>query len=646
MKQAVILAGGKGTRLRDRLAGRPKPLVDVDGVPLLAWQLRFLHDAGIERVVLLVNHEAAQIVDYCCARGNFGLEIEFVDDGEPRGTAGAVIAVLDRLDDTFAVVYGDTMLHVDLDRMYRFHAARRPLAATLFLHPNDHPHDSDLVEIDDDGRVAALHPYPHPPGSEFPNLVNAALYIVERDALLRWADAPAPLDFAKDLFPRMLRAGQALAGYVSPEYIKDAGTPERLDRVVHDLRRGRIAQASLAVARPAVFIDRDGTLNPDPGHIRTPDDLVPFPGIGRALKRLNDAGLRTVLVTNQPVVARGECTPEMLRRIHARLEWRVAEDKALFDRIYYCPHHPDAGFAGEVAALKIPCDCRKPAPGMLLRARDELNLDLASSWLIGDSTSDAGAASRAGVTSVIVETGAAGLDDKYPYTADFTARDFADAVDFIVARYPALARCVESYASAAPGSAFFIGGLSRAGKSSFASALAREIRRRGGAAAVIRLDRWLLGAERRGNDVFGRYDLDELGRIATRLLDGRGRPQTIDVPFYSRRTKTRLPVPERLEIPAGAVMIFEGVVAVELARRLGRLADAIDIRADEAARRERVLREYRVRGLSRDAAEAVYESRHADEHVPVTELGLRAARYVSIDAVFADAAETTKAPLA
>jgi NDP-sugar pyrophosphorylase family protein len=119
MKQALVLAGGKGTRLRERLNGRPKPLIDIGGTPLLQRQLELLKQHGFERAVILVNHEAHQIVDFCAAHANFGMALQFVDDGEPRGTAGAVLAILDRAAPRFLVVYGDTMLNVDLDRLWR-----------------------------------------------------------------------------------------------------------------------------------------------------------------------------------------------------------------------------------------------------------------------------------------------------------------------------------------------------------------------------------------------------------------------------------------------------------------------------------------------------------------------------------------------
>lgn len=406
--QAVILAGGKGTRLASRLNGAPKPLVDVLGVPLLERQVLALRAAGLRRLIVLVNHEAGQIADFCAGRGHWGLDLAIVGDGAPRGTAGAALAAWPRLADEFVVIYGDTLFDIDFARLLAFHAADPGAAGTLFLHPNDHPQDSDLVEMAADGAVTAFHPYPHPAGAWLPNMVNAALYVLRREALAPWrrTEAPAPFDFAKDLFPRMIAAGARLRGYVSPEYIKDIGAPARLDQACEALAAGKVARASLRAPRPAVFLDRDGVLNAPAGHIARPEDLSVYPCAAEAVRLLRQAEFRTVLVTNQPVIARGECDEATLGRIHARLETELGAGGAFLDRIYHCPHHTDAGFPGEVAALKFACDCRKPRPGMLLRAAEELNIDLAASWMIGDTAADALAARAAGARFVKVGTDA------------------------------------------------------------------------------------------------------------------------------------------------------------------------------------------------------------------------------------------------
>ena len=438
LQQAVILAGGQGTRLRERLGDRPKPLIDVAGGPLLERQISLLKRYGYQHILILVNYKAEQIRQFCQNHNNWGLHIECIDDGEPSGTAGAVLNILDKLHTDFLVVYGDTMLEVDLARFAATHAAHPQSAGTIFLHPNDHPHDSDLVELDSNNFVTAFHPYPHPADTYLPNLVNAALYILRREALNPWRtkQPQGVFDFGKHLFPKMVAARQKLYGYNSFEYIKDCGTPARLDKITFDFQSGKIERMSLKHKQPTIFIDRDGTLNHEVGHLNNPDKLELFEGVAEAIRKLNQANYRTCLITNQPVIARGECTLAELKNIHNKLETLLGQKGAFLDRIYFCPHHPDKGFAGEVAALKINCQCRKPAIGMIQQAKQELNANLPNSWLIGDTTTDLETAHRAGIRSILVQTGHAGRDGKYQRPPTFTAPTFPQAVNFILNNTP------------------------------------------------------------------------------------------------------------------------------------------------------------------------------------------------------------------
>ncbi len=433
--QAIILAGGKGTRLAKRLKGRPKPLIDVCGTPLLERQIRTLEVHGVNDVVVLVNHAADQIRSFFAER-NFAATVRIVDDGEPRGTSGAVLAMLDLMAPRALIVYGDTLFDIDVADMLAAHEAAEA-DATLLLHPNDHPVDSDLVALDADGYVEAFHPHPHPPNADLRNLVNAAFYVVERNSLLRWRNAPVPSDFGQTLFPAMVSAGQRLFGYVSAEYIKDLGTPSRLDKVERHLATGLVEQASRRNRQRAVFIDRDGTLNEPRGHIADPNDIILISGAAAAVRRLNDVGLRTILVTNQPVIARGEADLATLEQIHGRLESLLSGAGGYLDRIAFCPHHPHSGYPGEIAALKTVCDCRKPATGLIEDAIDALNIDRHRSWMIGDSDADILAAGRAGLLSIRVLTGEAGRGTG-AVIADATIADFAAAVAIVLDHYPAL----------------------------------------------------------------------------------------------------------------------------------------------------------------------------------------------------------------
>jgi D,D-heptose 1,7-bisphosphate phosphatase len=429
--KAVILAGGKGSRLAARTNGLPKPLVPVDGKPLLAYQLELLARCGVDQVTLLCGYGAPQIQAFCGNGSRWGLKLNCIKEKQALGTAGSVIAALRELPEKFLVLYGDTMLNVDLARMFRAHVAS-DAEVTLFLHPNAHPQDSDLVECDEHGRVIAIHGYPHPKGALLPNLVNAALYVFNRSALSGFAVPDTPLDFAKHVFPRMLREGVHLHGYRSSEYIKDAGTPTRLDGVEADVRSGEVARGSLAVQRPAIFLDRDGTINEEVSYITRPEQLKLLPGVAEAIRLMRAAGYRIVVITNQPVIARGDCSTDELLRIHDHMEMELSREGAFLDGIYYCPHHPDKGFAGERAELKIECECRKPHSGLLRRATKELNIDLPASWLIGDRTGDIQTAYNCGIRSILLRTGCGGRDQRYATAPDYIFDDLLAAAHFVV----------------------------------------------------------------------------------------------------------------------------------------------------------------------------------------------------------------------
>ncbi|MCK8785173.1 HAD-IIIA family hydrolase [Roseomonas sp. NAR14] len=641
--QAVILAGGKGTRLASRLNGRPKPLVDVDGIPLLERQVVQLARQGVTEVVVLVNHAADQIERFFAGRGDLGATVTLVDDGDPRGTSGAVLACLDRLRDRFLVVYGDTLFDIDIAAMLRAHEAHGAVA-TLLLHPNDHPADSDLVEVDEAGRITAFHPYPHPPGAWLQNLVNAAFYVVEERALAPYRDFRLPSDFAKDLFPRMVADGAVLHGYNSYEYIKDLGTPKRLDKVERHLREGVVARARRAEKQVAVFVDRDGTLNVLRDYVRTPEDLELLPGATAAVKRLNEIEHRVVVVTNQPVLARGEASFETLRRIHARLDTELGEGGAYVDALYFCPHHPHGGFPGEVASLKVACDCRKPRTGMIDRAVAELNIDRTRSWMVGDSTGDVLAGSRAGLRTVLLDTGEGGRDGRYAAVPDYTVPDFAAAVRLIADQYPRLAAALGDLPDTiGAGELVLVGGLARSGKSTLAATLAAELRARGRRALTVAMDRWIRPPAERRPGVLGRFDLDAmLAALEPWLAGGDAAPE---LPFYDRFTRTTRAA-GKVALDADTVLILEGVPALLLDPSTSRRVHRLHVASDESVRRDRVIGDLVARGAGPDEAARIYDARAADETPVVLAARAAAERELRVDGILrtADAAPLSTPP--
>ena len=421
-------------------------MIPVGGKPLLEHQVELAKSHGASDILVFACYRPDLIESHLGDGSRWGVKIGYVIEREPLGTAGAVLAGMDRLADRFVVIYGDTMVNVDLQRLWHAHEISRA-DATLLLHPNNHPLDSDLVEMDADSWIRAFHNRPHPGARYFQNLVNAGLYVLEKKTVeqFRSVSTATParsvphsgatvLDFGKDVFPGMLRAGAKLLGYNSPEYIKDIGTPQRYDRVCAEYAAGVVQRSSLATRQRAVFLDRDGTLIHDKNCLRTADELELIPNVPEAIRELNHHGWRAVVVTNQPVIAKGWCTEVELQRIHNKLETLLGQEHAFLDRIYFCPHHPEAGFEGERPELKIQCHCRKPLTGMIERAAADLNIDLKESWLIGDTTTDIQTAKNAGLRSILVRTGSAGKDGKHHATPDYVFDTLTEAVNIIITK--------------------------------------------------------------------------------------------------------------------------------------------------------------------------------------------------------------------
>ncbi|MFH1811575.1 MAG: HAD-IIIA family hydrolase [Pseudomonadota bacterium] len=385
--KAAIVAGGRGTRLGSLAETVPKPWLPVAGRPLIARHLDLLAQAGIDQVTVCVGHLASVIVRELPALAPAGIDLHVVSEDEPAGSAGCLARAFENLEQPLLVIFGDVVVDMDLAGLLKAHRSHPGCSATVVVHPNDHPQDSDLVELDGDGRVQALHRKPHPADLDVANLVVAGVFVLEPE-LLRTIPRHSCVDLVHDLLPAALERGQIVAGHRSTEYLKDMGTPERYAEVQHAWSAGVVARMRAGAERPVAFLDRDGTLNRYVGLIAHPDQIELLPGAAAAVRRLNRAGVCTVVVTNQPVVARGLCDEALLDRIHGRLEMLLGRQGAFVDRLYYCPHHPDRGFSGENPAFKIVCDCRKPAPGLIRRAQRELGLGLRRAAMFGDSQRD------------------------------------------------------------------------------------------------------------------------------------------------------------------------------------------------------------------------------------------------------------------
>lgn len=395
---AVITAGGKGTRIASVDNSVPKPMLSVAGKPVLQHQLECLKRQGVEEIIFTIGYKGEQIRGFFGDGSQFGVRIDYVEEKEPLGTAGALYYLKNSIKDDFFLINGDLIFDVDLQRMMVFHKSHH-VVATLLVHPNDHPYDSGLIVADESGQVNGWLAKEDKRGW-YQNCANAGIHVIS-PGMLDGLEAPKKLDLDRDLLKPLIPSGKIYA-YRTPEYVKDMGTPERIAQVEKDLQSGLVARKNLRQKQRAVFLDRDGTLNKYVGFLRDINDFELIDGVAEMVRRINQSGYLAIVVTNQPVIARGEVTWEQLWEIHNKMETLLGEKGAYVDDIFVCPHHPDKGFSGEIVEYKIDCECRKPKPGMLLQAAEKYNIDLAESWMVGDSEWDMEAGKAAGCKTVLM----------------------------------------------------------------------------------------------------------------------------------------------------------------------------------------------------------------------------------------------------
>ncbi len=415
--KAVIMAGGKGTRIASVARDIPKPMIPIEGKPVLEHELECLREQGLTDVILTVSHLGHVIMDYfgdgsgiSPATGKpFGVKIEYYMEQEPLGNAGALFRLKDKLTEDFLLLNADAIFDIDFGRFVAHHREKGGLV-TLFTHPNSHPYDSGLILADEDGAVRQWLAKEDERPQWYRNRVNAGLHVLSPALLEEQPDTPK-IDLDRQLLKPLAGTGKMYC-YDSPEYVKDMGTPERYEGVCRDYAAGLVRTRNLRNKQRAIFLDRDGTINRYVGFLRDVGQFELLPGAAEAIRRINASGYLAIVVTNQPVIARGEVTREQLREIHDKMETLLGREGAYVDAIYYCPHHPHRGYPGEVAELKIDCGCRKPKPGLLLQAAKDYNIDLTKSWMIGDSENDVQAGWAAGCRTMrIGENGSTSLLD-------------------------------------------------------------------------------------------------------------------------------------------------------------------------------------------------------------------------------------------
>jgi mannose-1-phosphate guanylyltransferase / phosphomannomutase len=616
--RAVIIAGGLGTRARSMTGDRiPKALLPVAGVPIIFRQLRTLRREGITSFTVLAGHLGARLIGPLAGEARaLGIALDLRVEHELLGTAGCLAALGAAGQDTL-LVNGDMLFDIALDPLQAYHRAREAVV-TIVAHPNDHPCTSDLIS-ESNGLVSAIYPRDQPRANDLRNLVPAGLYLAA-PAFFAHVPKAEKTDMIRDVLPQLVAAGVPVCAYNTTEYIRDVGTPSRHATAAEDVISGKVAALNSRNKRPAIFFDCDGVLNAEPGNpgVVRPDDVALIPGAGAAVSTARAAGFLAIAITNRAQVARGLVTFDGLDHIFGRLEALLAQEGGVLDRIYFCPHHPDSGFSGEVRALKTACECRKPGTLLFRRAIDELPVEQARSVGIGDSLRDIGAARAMGIWSYGVRTGYGCRDaDRYPEgtlpVPDLMFENVVEAVEFCLT-YRALAKPIVSVMRNYPKGrsvpfVIAIGGRSRAGKSVVAHALLRSLSEDGYDCLRVRLDDWIVPINERAanSDAEARHRVPLMPEVVFGLRAG----ISVIAPGYDPATR-RVGAPVPYDPSGKNVIILEGGFAIH-----GTIRPMIDlavfVEGASEIQHARFSAFYRWKGLDNAAIETLWLERLADE---------------------------------
>jgi mannose-1-phosphate guanylyltransferase/phosphomannomutase len=424
IKQAVILAGGIGTRM-STMTNNAKCLLNIRGKSLLEWQFIFFAEQRVSSILLLLGYSANGVKQEASDLARiYGVEVDFIVEEKPLGTGGALLNAIPKMHSTFYLTHGDLVLNTELNGLQEA-VQSRDWDLALLYHPTNHPTDSDLLVIENHNTVSSIVTKPHP---SFAGrcLGNAGIYSMTKKTLINVShkldDYKQKLDLDRELIPCLLQDGARVAAVRNIGFVKDVGTPERFNYV--ELNWEPLMNKTRM--RPAIFLDRDGTINRLKGFITAPDQIELVDDAGSTVEEFKRLGYWVIVITNQPVIARGEVSVAELDAIHGKIERDFLAKNTIVDDFFYCPHHPEAGFEGEVSELKIVCKCRKPEVGLIEKARTIYPIDMSRSWMIGDSWRDVQLAKAVGIRSILLSEDGAGI-----VSADFHAESLTRALEIV-----------------------------------------------------------------------------------------------------------------------------------------------------------------------------------------------------------------------
>ena len=400
LQQAVILCGGLGTRLGKLTAFEPKPLLSIANRPFLDHLIQEVARYGVTKITLIAGHLGNLIADTYAGRNIWGANIEVLVEAEPMGTAGALRFALDHLNSSFFLMNGDSWIDVDLVTVARAWESARALvpntAAQLLLqHVPDARRFGSVTLRDETATPVQIAGFQEKSYAsvEMSGLINAGVYVLDR-AIVEMMPSMGAVSLECDILPLLVSEGR-VAGFVAPHdsYFIDIGVPDSLEAAQAELLSYR--------TRPALFLDRDGTLTVDRGYTHRVEDLEWQPGAREAIAMANQMGWFVFVVTNQAGIAHGHYDTAAVEAFHAAMQDDLYAVGAHVDAFEWCPFHPE----GRVVEWCRDSRRRKPQPGMIEDLLTDWPVESGRSLLLGDRDSDLQAALAAGVRGVLYSSG-------------------------------------------------------------------------------------------------------------------------------------------------------------------------------------------------------------------------------------------------
>ena len=420
MTVVAITVGGKGSRVSHLTDGKSKSEIKILKTKSII-ELQLDNLVKLNKNIFILSNTKNLTLDKLIKKKYANSRIKIVHEKQPLGTAGCLKVLEKEKSKVFLIVSGDLVFNINLKKLLKFHSEKKS-DCTLVVHPNNHPHDSDRVDVDNKCKVKKFYKK-NTNSKNISNLCLSGIFVINK-TVLKKIHINKFQDFSNDVLTKIIDIKKKVFAYNTREYVKDAGTPERIIQVKQEINSLKYKIGNIDKKIPAIFLDKDGVINKDKYNFKYQNIKLILPNIFSAIKKINKSGYLCVLVTNQPAIAKGFVKLEKVEKDLRYLEGILAKNHCYLDRIYFCPCHPDKGFSGEVKKFKRICSWRKPNNGMLLQANKDLNIDFKKSYMIGDTINDYMAAKKTKVKFIAV-------GNKIKDFKITKKKDLNDAVSFI-----------------------------------------------------------------------------------------------------------------------------------------------------------------------------------------------------------------------